>query len=1024
VQPAAPPSPFEDLPAALAHLDAGGALGWCNAAARALLATDAARGALARVLFARLGDGGDGPIDLEGCAHLPALRVRARRDATGWVLALEPADDLLEARATAARSAELLDLAREFGRLGVWERDIPSLAGTWDAQVSSFWGYPAEPREAPPVEEAARRVADADRDALLLRVRESMQCSGRYSHRFGIRRADGTLRRIHSQWIVKDGPDGRPARMLGLLMDESEPFRMAQGAGEIESQLALAVDLGGIAVWRHDLRTHRLHYNEQAWRVLGIESRPEGLAIEEVRSLIHPDDLPQVLASAQAALSSSKPTDMEARYRRSDGTWRDVLTRRITLRDGAGTPIAFVGVAMDVTERVEQTRQAADTLRQFELVTRTAGIGHWSVRGRGPARWSETMFALFGLPPSEPVPAVMSWVDVFVHPDDRALVRDSYAQWMAGEADSIELAFRILRPDGSERQFVSHTRRERSQREDDLLVFGVVVDITERRSVEQALRRAGERIALATRAVSLGTWELELATGRVFWDEAMWALRGLPPRADPPDADERMSYVHPEDRERVAAYNQKSAPAAGALQHEFRVVRPDGTVRWLASRSLWLFDEAGAPIRRMGVNWDVTELREAQAARQEREIALRESQAKSRFLARMSHELRTPLNAVLGFAQLLLADEADGARTDLPGASDRAGSRRRRLEHIHGAGRHLLALINDVLDLASLQSGELRIDSAPLALAPLVAETLALLGPAHSVRGAPARVRVLTGATNVAVLADATRLRQVLLNLLSNAVKYNREGGEVMLSAGVERGQVLIEIADTGHGMEPAQLRQLFEPFNRLGRNDTVEGHGIGLAIVKALVEGMRGSIAVSSTPGVGTRFELRLPAPGVSAGTLADATPRTPTRAGPPTAAAPLDGTAGARAMGGRVHRVLYIEDNPVNALIVGQLLERRHDIQLRVAEDGTRGVAQAGQWQPELILLDMQLPDFSGVEVMRRLRERPETARIPCIAVSANAMPEDIEAALRAGAADYWTKPLDFKAFLAALDRLFGTG
>ena len=311
-----------------------------------------------------------------------------------------------------------------------------------------------------------------------------------------------------------------------------------------------------------------------------------------------------------------------------------------------------------------------------------------------------------------------------------------------------------------------------------------------------------------------------------------------------------MACVHPEDRTAIEALFRPAIAEGRPYEHQFRIVWPDGQVRWLASRSVELRDEQSGARRRIGVNWDVTDTRTAEAARREREIALRESTAKSKFLARMSHELRTPLNAMLGFSQLLLVEET--------GVDEPAAKRRRRLDHVRSAGEHLLSLINDVLDLASLESGELRIQLQPVALAPLVAETLPLLGPLRDRR----TVSLRTGRLDLQVLADPTRLRQVLLNLLSNAIKYNHDGGEVTIEAEPRDGQVILRVADSGRGLTVEQMQHLFEPFNRLGaEGDAVEGTGIGLAIVKALTERMGGTVQVRSVAGRGSVFELQLQA-------------------------------------------------------------------------------------------------------------------------------------------------------------------
>ncbi len=767
-------------------------------------------------------------------------------------------------------------------------------------------------------------------------------------------------------------------------------------AAEARSTLALALDLGNITIWRHDLKSQRMYYSEQAWRVLDIAPRPQGLSLDEVRAFIHPDDLPGVLASAQQALATDRPTDMEARYRRSDGSWRHVMTRRVVLRDDEGQPTAFVGVALDITDRMERTRHAQEMARRIELVTHTAGIGYWTKElGPAPVIWSEQMRVIFGLSRHEPVPRFREWLQRFVHPDDQARASAVLAAWNRNPSGAMDLTLRIVRADGEPGHLLLHTRQDDSAHPP--LRFGVVVDITRLRSAEQAARHAAERITLAARGAGLGTWERDPKTGIAYWDEQMYRLRGLPAATGELPHEQRMACVHPDDRDEVRSRFMQATQADLPLEYEFRVVWPDGSVHWLASRATTVFDEAGRPLRRIGVNWDITAVRNAEAVRLERERALHESQAKSKFLARMSHELRTPLNAVLGFAQLLLADET--------GCDAAAAARRRRLEHVRVAGQHLLDLINDVLDLASLEGGEMRINPQPVALEPLVQQALPLLEPLRASRGITVQVGALPGV----VRADPTRLRQVLLNLLSNALKYNRAGGSVHIeSEGQPDGSTVLRVQDTGQGMSEQQLSKLFEPFNRLGADEATEGSGIGLAIVKALVERMGGQVRVSSRVGEGSLFELQLasavaPAPGVE-----EAQTPMPAPSGPVASPARRD--------------LLYIEDNPVNAMIIGELLSRRPDVTLHVAVDGAGGVAQAAALRPALILLDMQLPDFDGFEVLRRLQADPATAGIPCIALSANAMPEDIQRALKAGMTDYWTKPLDFKAFLSAIDALFG--
>jgi PAS domain S-box-containing protein len=993
-------------PAALAGASGGGELAWANHAGATLLSlrADAAGRPLAELLG--LGDA-DARVLQQALAVGGSLELPCHRDglALGWLsvevrltgsgmrlLALQGLDRAKAAEREVERLTEQLALVREAGGIVLWERDLNTGRGRWDRNYFRMLGIEGE-GESPPWAEVLKHVHEADQETSVRLWSESLRHAGSYGGRFRLKAVDGHVRHLNSRWQVLDGPSGRPERVLGFVTDETEAWTLAHSYDELASQLALAVDLAHIAIWHHDLATDRVQCNAQAWALLDLPPSAEGRPIADLLSLAHPDELAQVMDSADAALASDRPTDMEARYRRRDGTWRTVLTRRAVQRDAEGRPLALLGVALDITDRIDESRRAAELGRRFELATRTAGIGWWSMEGPGDrAQWSDQLRELHGLAAGEPVPRLKEWLARFVHPADLEAVRQRFAVWTRSGRRNLESDFRIVRSDGQVRHLITHSRVEGG--DPSPLLFGLVIDVTERHRVEMALRQASERAALAARGAGLGAWEYDERNGQVYWDEQMWRLRGLEPCAEPPSEHERLAMVHPDDREAMREAGRMARVTEPLVSREFRIVMPDGRIRWLASRSTLVRDEQGQPLRFIGVNWDITDRRTAEAERHEREIAQRESQAKSKFLARMSHELRTPLNAVLGFAQLLLQEPHEGD----------AGVRQRRLQHIHSAGKHLLELINDVLDLSSLEGGEVQIALQPVPLAPLVAATLPLLEPLLREHA----VELLPGALDAVALADPTRLRQVLLNLLSNAVKYNRPGGRVTIDAVRRGGSVILRVVDTGRGMSDQQMRHLFEPFNRLGiEREGIDGTGIGLAIVKALVERMGGSVHVDSTLDVGSRFELRLvDGSDLTASPTAAGTVRQPLASVPST-------TRG---------RLLYVEDNPVNAQIIRELIARRPDLQLDVAEDGLSGVERAVALRPDLVLLDMQLPDIDGHEVLRRLRTHPATAGIPVIALSANAMPDDIERALRAGMADYWTKPLDFRAFMASIEQLFG--
>ena len=390
---------------------------------------------------------------------------------------------------------------------------------------------------------------------------------------------------------------------------------------------------------------------------------------------------------------------------------------------------------------------------------------------------------------------------------------------------------------------------------------------------------------------------------------------------------------------------------------------------------------------------DVSPMKQAQRALEvARDEAQQANLAKSQFLSHMSHELRTPLNAVLGFAQLLQGD----SEAPLPPQHQAA------LQEILRGGRHLLTLINDVLDLGLVEAGRLAFDVKPLPLALLLEECLQMVRPLADQRGVKLRA-LRADALRLSVQGDATRVKQVLLNLLGNAIKYNRPGGEVRLACQERRHTVRVSVRDTGPGLSALQQSRLFTPFERVHDPAvSVEGTGIGLALCRRLMHGMGGEIGVDSSEGAGSRFWIELP--------RCDTT-------GQSAAQAELD--LALPQAEGQVHRrqVLYIEDNPVNVVLMQAMLARVPGLVLAVEESAGAGLQHALAQPPDLILMDMQLPDLHGLELLRRLQEHPATAEVPVIAVSANAMDSDVAAGRAAGLADYITKPVDMARLISAV-------
>jgi PAS domain S-box-containing protein len=455
-----------------------------------------------------------------------------------------------------------------------------------------------------------------------------------------------------------------------------------------------------------------------------------------------------------------------------------------------------------------------------------------------------------------------------------------------------------------------------------------------------------------------------------------------------------LALVHPDDQGAVQSELDRMASGeAVRFDIRYRLARADGMWTTLSTRGRVVLDEEGKSIAVVATSRDVTsDVQAEQKLLLAVSNAEQANRAKSEFLSRMSHELRTPLNSVLGFAQLLEMDELSNSQGEA-------------VEHILRAGRHLLGLIDEVLDISRIETGHLELLMEPVELRQLVADAVGLTSPLADRAGVT--VSIVGGLEeSVCVEADRQRLLQVLLNLLSNAVKYNSPGGKVRVTCEALRGgHVGVAVSDTGVGISDEDMPRLFEPFERLGADRIgIEGAGVGLTIAKNLIERMGGILDVYSRVGEGSTFEVVLKA------------------ASAPSQKQKEEPTGPAEIPSIGAISILLIEDNLANLTLIENLLVRRNDVRLLAAMHGTLGVDLAREHHPDLVLLDLHLPDQSGVEVLKRLKEDPNTSDIPVVIVSADRS-SDRDRQMRAlGAADYLIKPFDVRDLLRAVDSALG--
>ena len=451
-----------------------------------------------------------------------------------------------------------------------------------------------------------------------------------------------------------------------------------------------------------------------------------------------------------------------------------------------------------------------------------------------------------------------------------------------------------------------------------------------------------------------------------------------------------LDITHPDDLAESERLVKAMLRGSARCCVEKRYLRKDGGILWATRTACVIRDKDGDPRDFLIMVEDITERKEAEAALRDAKIeADRANHAKSEFLSRMSHELRTPLNAILGFGQLLERQN--------PTAQQRA-----RVDHIMSAGRHLLNLINEVLDISRIEAGHLSLSVEPVAVVGVLEEALDLMRPLAADRSMQLEVDAQLE-KDLHVLADRQRLKQVLLNLLTNAVKYTAVGGRVEVSVQQSGSTATrVVVTDTGAGIATEKLGRLFTPFDRLDvESSGVEGTGLGLALCQRLMHAMGGDIGVDSTVGKGSAFWIELPAVESPLKTL-------------PRNRAPVLGEAANAAAG----TILYIEDNLSNLTLVEQMLAEQPHLELLTAMQGGLGLDLARQHAPDLILLDLHLPDLRGHEVLKRLRADALTRDIPVVVVSADATAGQIQRLMAAGARSYLTKPLDIGEFFRVID------
>ncbi|MDH5446152.1 MAG: PAS domain S-box protein [Gammaproteobacteria bacterium] len=824
----------------------------------------------------------------------------------------------------------------------------------------------------------------------------------------------------HWDWSLQPVRDeGVIVALLLVLVDVTQQIEAQEALLRGEEAMNSAQGIAHFGSWDWNILTGELQWSDEIYRIFGLQPQAFPATYEAFVETIHPDDREIVSHAVTACVDNvDVPYDVEHRLLRADGEIRYVREQGEVYRDENERAVRMLGVVHDITDKrqAEMALQASIELNRTIISQSPVGMSIYDDAGQCIAA-NRAMADIIGATKEQVLQqnfrSIESWKQSGLY---------MAALKVLAEERTHRAEYEITTTFGKDILVESYLSSFKSGDRDHLLLM--MSDISERKKVENELRVKDMAMSTSINPISMTDME-----GRISYvNQAYVDLWGY-------DSAEEVLGRSPVD---MSASEEEVQEAMGALmehgswQGEITSKRKDGSLFTTQISANLVKDQQGKPICMMGSFVDVTERKQLldeltrhkknleklvsdrtsalqktlqlvnleneerkrveYSLLQAKEDAEKANHLKSEFLGRMSHELRTPMNAILGFSQLLDMEKLNENSKDY-------------VNEIIRAGEHLLELINEVLDLSKIEAGSIEIIITPENLNKLVDDSLSLVSGIAKAKNINIEKR-LDFTNEIAISVDHTRFKEVLVNLFSNAIKYNHENGTVTIESElIDDEKIRVSVTDTGGGVPEDKLESIFEPFNRMGAEySDIEGTGIGLTITKQLVEMMGGNLGVHSKVGEGSTFWVECPLD--QSRRQLNSKPEVE------------DKLSSLATLHRTTKKVLYIEDNPANLRLVQKMLERFPNLDLYSATNAEMGIELARAKRPALILLDINLPGMDGYEALSRLRNYPETSRIPVVAVSAAAMAGDIERGQKAGFKHYLTKPLQINTLIEVLE------